>query len=118
MTVVARRAPGAKPSSAAPNGAPLRIGGNIRPPRKLRNVPPVYPQAMREAGLEGVVPMEALIGGDGAVISVRVLSAQIHPEFARAAVEAVRQWQFAPTLLNGESVEVVMTVSVRFNLED
>jgi TonB family protein len=73
---------------------------------------------MREAGLDGVVPMEAVIGRDGAVISVRVLSAQIHPELAASAVEAVRQWRFDPTLLNGEAVEVVMTVSVRFSLAD
>jgi TonB family protein len=49
---------------------------------------------------------------------VRVLSAQIHPELAASAVEAVRQWRFDPTLLNGETVEVVMTVSVRFSLAD
>ena len=54
----------------------------------------------------------------GAVVSVRVLSAQIHPELAASAVEAVRQWRFDPTLLNGEAVEVVMTVSVRFSLAD
>ena len=117
VTVVAQRAPGSRQSPTA-NGAPLRIGGNIRPPRKIKNVPPVYPQAMREAGLEGVVPMEALIGRNGEVASVRVLSAQIHPEFAASAVDAVRQWRFDPTLLNGETVEVVMTVSVRFSLED
>jgi protein TonB len=62
--------------------------------------------------------MEAVIGRDGAVASVRVLSAQVHPEFAMAAVDAVRQWRFDSTLLNGEPVEVVMTVSVRFSLAD
>jgi protein TonB len=73
---------------------------------------------MREAGLEGVVPMEALIGPDGTVASVRVLSAEVHPAFARAAEDAVRQWVFSPTLLNGVPVEVEMTVSVQFSLED
>jgi protein TonB len=73
---------------------------------------------MRDAGLEGVVPMEALIGLDGAVSSVRVLGAQVHPAFARAAEIAVRQWVFSPTLLNGVPVEVQMAVSVRFTLED
>jgi periplasmic protein TonB len=87
-------------------------------PRKLTHVAPVYPAAMREAGLEGVVPLEAIIGRDGAVLSVRVISAQVHPEFARAAVDAVRQWRFDSTLLNGEQVEVVMTVSVVFSLSD
>jgi TonB family protein len=118
ITVTAPRATGPRPPSRAGSGAPLRVGGNIRVPRKLVDVRPVYPQAMRDAGLEGVVPMEAVIDRDGAVLSVRVLSAQVHPEFAMAAVEAVRQWRFDPTLLNGERVEVVMTVSVQFSLAD
>ena len=85
---------------------------------RMLDVRPIYPAAMREAGLTGVVPIEAVIGRDGTVSSVRVLSAQVHPDFAIAAVDAVRQWRFTPTLLNGVPVEVVMTVSVRFDLED
>ena len=98
--------------------APVRIGGNIRPPRKLVNVQPVYPESMRDAGLEGVVPLGALIGADGTVTSVRVTGAQVHPELARAAADAVRQWRFSPTLLNGEAVEVFMSVAVVFSLQD
>ena len=97
---------------------PVRVGGNVRAPRKEVHVRPIYPPAMREAGLTGVVPIEAIIGRDGTVSSVRVLSAQVHPDFAIAALDAVRQWRFTPTLLNGVPVEVVMTVSVRFDLED
>jgi protein TonB len=62
--------------------------------------------------------MEAVIGTDGAVTSVRVLSAEVHPDFAIAAVDAVRQWTFDPTLLNGAPVEVRMTVSVAFKLSN
>jgi TonB family protein len=97
---------------------PARVGGNIRAPRKEVHVAPVYPVSMREAGLTGVVPVEALIGRDGTVTSVRVLSAQVHPDFVIAAVDAVRQWRFTPTLLNGVAVEVVMRVSVAFDLDD
>lgn len=108
-----------RPSGApAAQRGPVRIGGNIRPPRKLLDVRPVYPQAMRDAGLEGVVPLGALIGVDGRVSSVRVISAHAHPELAQAALEAVRQWRFSPTLLNGTAVEVFMTVTVSFSLED
>ena len=119
IMITARRAPGTgTPSRAARTGAPLRVGGNIRIPGKLHDVRPIYPQTMRDAGLEGIVPMEALVGRDGDVLSVRVLSAQVHPELAMAAVDAVRQWRFDSTLLNGERVEVVITVSVQFSLAD
>jgi TonB family protein len=117
VTVAASRLPAASP--APPAGSkrePLRIGGNIRVPRKLAHVNPVYPPAMRELGLEGSVPIEAVIGTDGSVAGVRILSAQVHPDFAKAALDAVRQWKFSPTLLNGEAVEVRMAVTVRFNL--
>jgi TonB family protein len=118
VSVSARRPTTPRPAQAGGVVEPLRVGGNIRVPKKLNHVPPDYPPSMRDAGLEGVVPMEALIGKDGTVSSVRLLSAQVHPEFARAAEEAVRQWRFSPTLLNGEAVEVRMTVSVRFSLTD
>jgi protein TonB len=96
---------------------PVRVGGDVRPPRKTVDVKPTYPASMRQAGLSGVVPIEAIIGRDGAVSSVRVLSAQVHPDFAIAAADAVRRWRFSPTLLNGAPVEVMMTVSVRFSLQ-
>lgn len=108
-----------RPSSLpAASRAPVRIGGNIRPPMKIEDVRPVYPQAMRDAGAEGIVPLGALIGVDGRVSSVRVIGSHAQPEFARAAVDAVRQWRFTPTLLNGDAVEVFMNVTVRFGLED
>jgi TonB family protein len=106
-------------ASPVPQGPrAIRVGGNIRVPRKLFDVHPVYPASMREAGREGVVPIEAVIGRDGAVHSVRVLSANIHPDFAVAAADAVRQWRFQPTLLNGVPVEVTMTVTVKFSLSE
>ena len=107
-----------RPSGVAPARGPVRIGGNIRPPRKTVDVRPVYPQEMRDAGAEGIVPLGALIGVDGRVASVRMIGANAHPQFANAAVEAVRQWRFTPTLLNGDAVEVFMNVTVRFSLQD
>jgi TonB family protein len=118
ITVSALRSPAAPPPSQPRAPQPIRVGGNIRAPRKLVDVKPVYPASMREAGREGTVPLEAIIGEDGTVTSVRVVSAQVHPDFAIAAVDAVRQWRFSPTLLNGRPVEVVMTVSIDFKLAD
>lgn len=97
---------------------PLRVGGNIKPPRKLVDVRPVYPQEMRDAGIEGVVSLNAVIDAEGKVASVRLTGSPAHPDLAKAAIEAVKGWQFSPTLLNGEKVEVQMTVSVAFSLQD
>lgn len=97
---------------------PVRVGGNVRPPTKVKDVKPIYPESMREAGIEGVVPIEAVIARDGTVQSVRVLSAGVHPELAQAAVDAVRQWRFTATLLNGSPVDITMTTVVEFTLSD
>jgi TonB family protein len=115
-TVIVRAMKHAAASRPEPERA-IRVGGNVRAPRKIKDVRPSYPASMAEAGFSGEVPIEAVIGRDGAVSSVRVVSAQVHPDFAIAAVDAVRQWQFTPTLLNGQAVEVVMTVSVTFDLQ-
>ena len=105
--------------SGAPSDAPpplVRVGGSVRPPRKIKDVRPSYPASMVAAGLGGVVPIEAVIGVDGSVTSVRVLTAPAHPDLANAALEAVRQWRFTPTLLNGQPVELAMTVRVTFDI--
>ncbi len=118
ITVTEQRVP-AQPSSASqPGPLPVRVGGNVRAPRKLVDVRPVFPKTMRDAGREGLVPLEAVIAKDGSVLSVRVLSAQVHPDFVASAIDAVRQWRFDATLLNGQAVEVLMTVSVQFTLSD
>jgi TonB family protein len=118
VTVSERRLT-APPTTGQPRAAqPIRVGGNIRVPKKEYDVHPIYPADMREAGREGVVPIDAIIGRDGTVTMVRVLSAQVHPSFAIAAVDAVRQWRFSPTLLNRTPVDVVMTVTVSFKLSD
>jgi len=118
IQVTARRPAPRPQASVSQTPEPVRIGGNIKPPVKLVNVAPVYPAAMQAAGLEGTVPMEALVAQDGSVASVRMLSAQVHPDFARAAEVATRQWRFSQTLLNGVPVEVRMVVLVRFSLTD
>jgi len=105
------------PPAAAP-GRPVRVGGNIKQPRKTKSAAPVYPIVLQEAGREGVVKLDVLIDTEGHVSSVRVLNSLVHPAFADAAATAVKQWEFTPTLLNGVPVEVAMTVSISFSLSD
>jgi protein TonB len=92
----------------------VRIGGDVREPRKLKHVDPQYPPLARSAHVEGVVVLECLIDADGKVKDVRVLRAL--PMLADAAVEAVHQWVYAPTLVNGVPSQALMTVTVRFQL--
>ena len=119
VTVSASRIPARSAQAVQPSGpARVRVGGNIRAPQRLYNVNPIFPATMREAGRSGEVPVEAIIGLDGSVHSARVRGGHIHPDFAAAALDAVRQWRYSPTLLNGVPVEVVMTVTVAFSLEE
>ena len=98
-----------------PPTTPLRQGGNIRPPQKTNHVAPVYPPLAQSARKEGVVILDAVIGEDGRVKDVRVLRSI--PLLDQAAIDAVRQWRFTPTLLNGQAVPIVMTVTVAFQLK-
>jgi TonB family protein len=93
----------------------VRVGGNIKAPTKIKDVRPVYPDIAQQARVSGVVIIEALIGGDGTVQDARILRSI--PLLDQAALEAVLQWQFTPTLLNGQAVPVIMTVTVNFTLQ-
>jgi TonB family protein len=88
------------------------VGGNILQPTKVADVKPTYPERLQAAKVGGVVRLDALIGTDGTVPDVRVVSGD--PDLGNAAVEAVRQWEFSPTYLNCTPVEVRMGVTVNF----
>lgn len=95
-------------------GAPVRVGSGVEAPRKLTYVVPRYPDLARRAGVEGVVVLQCVVDPAGHVAEVEVL--QGHPLLNASAVEAVRQWRYAPTRLNGIPVAVVMTVTVQFRI--
>jgi protein TonB len=101
------------PPWEAAKGA-VRVGGNVRPPTQVRKVNPAYPPDAQAQRVQGVVILEALIGADGRVQDARVLRSI--PALDQAALDAVRQWEYAPTLLNGAPVPIVMTVTVQFTL--
>jgi protein TonB len=103
----------ASANESAPSSA-VRVGGEIKEPRKLKNVAPVYPPVAARAMVEGVVILEIAIQPNGRVEDVRVLRGI--PLLDAAAVAAARQWVFAPTLYGGVPVSVMMTVSMRFSL--
>ena len=105
--VATARAPRPRP---CPNPA---VGGCIGPPVKVKDVRPLYPPALRESAMRGTVSIEGQIGTDGRMKDMRVISSP-HPGFERAALDAVGEWEFTPTTLNGRVVDTRINVSVSF----
>jgi TonB family protein len=93
----------------------IRVGGSIKPPNKTVDVRAVYPDVAQKARVQGVVICELLVGPDGRVADARVVRSI--PMLDQAALDAVREWEFTPTLLNGTPVPVIMTVTVNFTLQ-
>ena len=92
--------------------APLRIGGKIQAPKKIKDVTPLYPAVAQSARVAGAVTIEATIGPDGKVMDAKVVHSI--PLLDQAALDAVRQWEYLPTLLNGVPVPVLVTVTINF----
>jgi protein TonB len=99
---------------APPPPQAVRVGGQIKEPKKLKHVNPAYPDIAKQARVQGVVILECTISPQGRVTDVKVLRGI--PLLDSAAIEAVKQWVYSPTLLNGVPVPVIMTVTVNFRL--
>jgi len=96
--------------------APVRLHSGIEAPQKIVNTAPVYPAIAMAAHLQGIVILETTIDETGRVVDVKVLRSV--PALDAAAVDAVRQWRYRPALLNGAPIPVIMTVTVRFALNE
>ena len=95
----------------------LRIGGSVEAAKITTKIQPVYPESAKSAGISGTVVLHAVIGMDGRPLALHVMNSQIDPDLARSAVEAVSQWGYQPTLLNGDPIEVDTTIMVNFTLQ-
>lgn len=94
--------------------APIAVGGDVQMAKLIRKVTPLYPALAITARISGVVRLIGTIGKDGTIRNLQLVSG--HPMLARAALEAVRQWVYKPTLLNGMPVEVIAPIEVNFTL--
>ena len=92
----------------------IKVGGNVQSARLVRQPRPVYPPLAKQARISGVVKLGAIISKDGTIQHLEVISG--HPLLVPAALEAVKQWVYQPTLLNGEPVEVQTQIDVNFTL--
>lgn len=110
--LAAKRQADAAAARAKAKMAPVRPGGRIMEPRKIKDVKPVYPALAQSARVFGTVVIEATIGTDGKVTDAKVVRSI--PLLDQAALDAVRQWEYLPTMLNGVPVPVVVTVTINF----
>lgn len=93
---------------------PLRVGGNVQAKRIINRVQPAYPQEARKEGISGTVRLHVIVAKDGSIKQLEVMSG--HPLLQQAALDAVRQWRYQSTLLNGSPVEIDTTIDVIFSL--
>jgi protein TonB len=113
---------GAIPSAAPPpppkekpkTPSQIRVGGNVQAAKLIRQPKPPYPPLAKQARIQGIVRFNAIIGKDGTIQNLQLISG--HPLLVPSATEAVKQWAYQPTLLNGEPVEVVTQIDVNFTL--
>ena len=114
---------GSVPSAAPPPPPPvkevkqvqrIRVGGNVQAANLIRKITPQYPPLAKQARVQGTVRFQAIIGKDGTIQNLQLISG--HPLLVPAATDAVKQWLYKPTLLNGEPVEVVTQIDVNFTL--
>ena len=89
-------------------------GGNVQAAMLVYRVEPVYPTLMRQIHRSGRVELHALIAADGTVQSLQAISGD--PGFYQSALDAVRQWRYRPTILNGQAVEVETSITVIYNI--
>jgi protein TonB len=104
--------PPKKETKAAPQR--IRVGGNVQAANLVSQQRPVYPPLAKQARISGTVELSAIIGRDGRVQDLKVVKG--HPLLVQAALDAVKNWVYRPTLLNGEPVEVSTTIDVNFTL--
>jgi TonB family protein len=114
---VAGAAASAAQPAPKPNPNPITVGGRVEAARVLRNPQPIYPPELQQQGIEGTVRLRAQISRDGVPVNVHILNDdEVDPRMAQAAVDAVRQWRYQPSKLDGEPVEVTTSIDVTFHL--
>jgi bla regulator protein blaR1 len=101
-------------SLALAQDKPIRVGGNVQQANRLSFVTPVYPAEAKQNRIQGTVQLEITIDKEGHVVAVAVIGGPT--ELTQSAIDAVQQWVYKPTLLNGEPVSVLTTVDVNYTL--
>lgn len=106
------------PKSVSGTGVPgrIRVGGNLQATKMVKQVRPVYPPECKVQGVQGTVVLRAVIGKDGSILNLEPLNKLIDERLVQSALDAVSKWQYQPTLLNGDPVEVITEIEVNYTL--
>jgi TonB family protein len=115
ITVKGQRAAPTAPAAGTPQR--IRVGGNVQPAKLIVQTKPVYPPELQRLGVEGSVAMRAVISATGEPANLEVVSTGVDSRLAQAALDAVRQWRYQPSLLNGLPVAADTTITIDFRLE-
>ncbi len=102
---------------AQSSSQPIRVGGNVQAAKLIHRVDPVFPQSARDRGVQGPVTIQAIIGKNGFIKDTFQTVSDAPADLAQAAIDAIRLWQFEPTRLNGEPVEIMTEITVNFQLQ-
>jgi len=105
-----------RPLAAPPTGQRILVGGNVHPSRLIKQARPDYPEELQQLGVQGTVMIKAVISKEGTVLNPVVVNTAIDSRLAKLALDAVSQWTYEPTLLNGQPVEVVTSIDIAFQL--
>ena len=106
--------PAPKPEKPSAPREPVRVSSGVQQANLIDAPKPVYPQLAKAARVQGTIKLQAVIAIDGSIKNLRVISGP--PLLANAALDAVRRWQYKPTMLNGSPVEVITEIDVNFTL--
>ena len=113
LTLVLLAAPAAATTLDATSNTSA-LGGSVQSARLIKHVQPAYPQTAKQTRIQGMVRFNAMIGADGSVQNIQPMAG--HPLLVHAAMEAVKQWIYTPTMLDGKAVAVATQIEVRFAL--
>jgi len=116
VNVVAKAPPAAPPDTRSGPPLRIRVGGHVQATKLIHRVQPNYPEQAQAQGIQGTVLIEAVVLKDGSMGAMRVLNKLADPDLVASAVEAVKTWRYEPTLLNGQPIEIVTTITVNFRL--
>ena len=108
--------PPSTPAAKVESAKPVRVGGSVLEAKMIKRVVPIYPALAKQARVSGSVRLEGIIAKDGTIQQLRVISG--HALLVKAAIDAVKQWVYSPTLLNGQAVEVSAPIDVNFVLNN